>query len=455
MHIHILGIGGTFMGGLALIARAAGHKVTGCDMGVYPPMSDQLKEQNIEFIEGFSEDQINLNPDLYIIGNVVTRGNPLMEVILEKGLPYTSGPQWLGEHVLRSQHVIAVSGTHGKTTCTSMLTHILQSAGLNPNFLIGGIAKDFNISARFNSQSKFFVIEADEYDTAFFDKRSKFVHYHANTAIINNIEYDHADIFPDLKAIENQFHNFVRILPRNGTLIVPKNDETIDRILSRGLYCQKIEIGDGGTWSYVNISDSTQNFDILKDGQNVGHINWEMTGLHNIKNALSCIAAADVIGVKPALAIEALNNFSGIKRRMEVVGNPNNITIYDDFAHHPSAIATTIDGLRKKVGDPRIIAVFEPRSNTMKLGTMAKFLPEALKNADQIYIYGELHGKHALGWTPEEIFESQTNVHIYHEVDKLKDAILEEVKSGDHVVIMSNGSFQGLHKKLIKDLSTN
>lgn len=455
MHIHILGIGGTFMGGLALIARAAGHKVTGCDMGVYPPMSDQLKEQNIEFIEGFSEDQINLNPDLYIIGNVVTRGNPLMEVILEKGLPYTSGPQWLGEHVLRSQHVIAVSGTHGKTTCTSMLTHILQSAGLNPNFLIGGIAKDINISARFNSQSKFFVIEADEYDTAFFDKRSKFVHYHANTAIINNIEYDHADIFPDLKAIENQFHNFVRILPRNGTLIVPKNDETIDRILSRGLYCQKIEIGDGGTWSYVNISDSTQNFDILKDGQNVGHINWEMTGLHNIKNALSCIAAADVIGVKPALAIEALNNFSGIKRRMEVVGNPNNITIYDDFAHHPSAIATTIDGLRKKVGDPRIIAVFEPRSNTMKLGTMAKFLPEALKNADQIYIYGELHGKHALGWTPEEIFGSQTNVHIYHEVDKLKDAILEEVKSGDHVVIMSNGSFQGLHKKLIKDLSTN
>ncbi|WP_028884658.1 UDP-N-acetylmuramate:L-alanyl-gamma-D-glutamyl-meso-diaminopimelate ligase [Taylorella asinigenitalis] len=455
MHIHILGIGGTFMGGLALIARSAGHKVTGCDMGVYPPMSEQLKEQGIEFIEGFQEDQINLNPDLYIVGNVVTRGNPLMEAILEKGLPYTSGPQWLGDHILREQYVLAVSGTHGKTTSSSMLTHILQCAGLEPNFLIGGIAKDFNISARFNPDSKYFVIEADEYDTAFFDKRSKFVHYHANIAIINNIEYDHADIFPDLKAIENQFHNFVRILPRNSSLIVPSKDETVARILARGLYCDKVEVGPDGAWSYSNVSDSTESFDILRNGEKIGSIKWKLTGIHNIKNALSCIAAADIIGIEPDKACEYLSKFSGIKRRMEVLGNPKNITIYDDFAHHPSAIATTIDGLRKKVGDARIIAVLEPRSNTMKLGTMAKLLPQALINADEIYIYGELNGKHALGWTPEEIFGPKTNVHIFHNIEELKSAILNMAAPNDHIVIMSNGSFQGLHRKLLSELEKN
>ncbi len=453
MHIHILGICGTFMGGLALIARSAGHKVTGCDTGVYPPMSTQLEEQGIELTEGFSADQINLNPDLYIIGNVVTRGNPLMEAILEKNLPYVSGPQWLGDHVLRQQHVLAVAGTHGKTTTSSMLTWILEYAGLQPNFLIGGIASDLGISARFNPNHKYFVIEADEYDTAFFDKRSKFVHYHSRTAILNNLEYDHADIFPDLKAIETQFHHLVRTIPQSGTVITPTQDEALERVIARGIWSKQDHFGVNANWQCGQRDAAGQSFEVIHQGKVVGKVNWKHTGTHNINNALAAIAAAKDIGVEPAKAIEALSKFQGIRRRMELRGVVNNISVYDDFAHHPTAIATTLDGLRKRVGSARIIGVLEPRSNTMKLGTMAARLPEALAQADLVFCYGETQGKHALGWKPEEVFGTQADkVKTFHDIELLKQALVEIAQTGDHIIIMSNGSFGGLHDKLLKAL---
>ena len=453
MHIHILGIGGTFMGGLALIARSAGHKVTGCDAGVYPPMSTQLEEQGIEFIEGFGAEQTELQPDLYIIGNVVTRGNPLMEAILEQGLPYTSGPQWLGDHVLRQQHVLAVAGTHGKTSTSSMLAWILEHAGWQPNFLIGGIATDLKVSARFDPEQKFFVIEADEYDTAFFDKRSKFVHYHARTAVLNNLEYDHADIFPDLQAIETQFHHMVRVIPQSGTVIAPAHDEALKRVLARGLWSQHRSFGPDGNWQCGARDESGQVFEVLYQGESVGQVNWSLTGTHNINNALAAIAAAHAIGLEPARAIAALALFQGIRRRMELRGEINQIRVYDDFAHHPTAIATTLDGLRKQVGNARIIAVLEPRSNTMKLGTMAARLPEALKEADLAFCFGETHGKHALGWAPEDIFgEDAAKVQTFHDLDALRERICQVAQPGDHVLIMSNGSFGGLHGKLLDSL---
>lgn len=453
MHIHILGICGTFMGGLALIARSAGHKVTGCDTGVYPPMSTQLEEQGIELTEGFSADQINLNPDLYIIGNVVTRGNPLMEAILEKNLPYVSGPQWLGDHVLRQQHVLAVAGTHGKTTTSSMLTWILEYAGLQPNFLIGGIASDLGISARFNPNSKYFVIEADEYDTAFFDKRSKFVHYHSRTAILNNLEYDHADIFPDLRAIETQFHHLVRTIPQSGTVITPTHDEALERVIARGIWSKQDHFGQDANWRSGKRDAAGQSFEVIHQDKVIGTVNWKHTGTHNINNALAAIAAAKDIGIEPAKAIEALSKFQGIRRRMELRGVVNNISVYDDFAHHPTAIATTLDGLRKRVGSARIIGVLEPRSNTMKLGTMAARLPEALEQADLVFCYGETQGKHALGWKPEEVFGAQADkVKTFHDIELLKQAIVNIAKEGDHIIIMSNGSFGGLHDKVLKAL---
>ena len=456
MHIHILGIGGTFMGGLALIARSAGHKVTGCDAGVYPPMSTQLEEQGIEFIEGFGAEQTELQPDLYIIGNVVTRGNPLMEAILEQGLPYTSGPQWLGDYVLRQQHVLTVAGTHGKTSTSSMLTWILEHVGWQPNFLIGGIATDLKVSARFDPAQKFFVIEADEYDTAFFDKRSKFVHYHARTAILNNLEFDHADIFPDLQAIETQFHHMVRVIPQSGTVISPTQDEALNRVLARGLWSQHCGIGPGGDWQCGERDESGQAFEVLYQGKPVGKVEWNLTGTHNISNALAAIAAAHAIGLEPARAIEALALFQGIRRRMELRGEVNQIRVYDDFAHHPTAIATTLDGLRKQVGQARIIAVLEPRSNTMKLGTMAARLPEALKEADLAFCFGETHGKHALGWIPEEVFGADAaKVQTFHDLDALRQRICEVAQAGDHVLIMSNGSFGGLHGKLLDSLKQN
>ena len=452
MHLHILGICGTFMGGMALIARAAGHRVTGCDAGVYPPMSTQLAEQGIELIEGFGPEQISLKPDLFVIGNVVSRGNPLMEAILEAGLPYTSGPQWLGDHVLQGQHVLAVAGTHGKTTTSSMLAWILEVAGKKPNFLIGGVAPGLQVSARLDPSSKLFVIEADEYDTAFFDKRSKFVHYRPRTAILNNLEFDHADIFSDLSAIETQFHHLVRTIPGSGRVIVPAGDEALERVLARGCWSDVVKTGAEQGWHTEAVDPVT--FKVYEGAHLHGQIQWSLTGEHNRHNALVALVAAAHVGVDPATAIRALSSFGGVKRRMEVRGVVNQITVYDDFAHHPTAIRTTIDGLRAQIGGSRILAVLEPRSNTMKLGTMAARLPEALEQADRVFCFGERTGKQALGWDPAEVLASLGDrVQAHHEMDQLVHAIVAEARPGDHILVMSNGGFGGIHARLLAALA--
>ena len=386
MHIHILGICGTFMGGLAALAREAGHRVTGCDAGVYPPMSDQLEALGIELIEGFGADQMQLKPDLYVIGNVVSRSRlpsgepkfPLMEAILESGAAYTSGPQWLSEHVLQGRHVLAVAGTHGKTSTTSMLAWILEAAGLTPGYLVGGVPLNFGVSARLGQLAAgharpYFVIEADEYDTAFFDKRSKFVHYRPRTAILNNLEFDHADIFDDLKAIERQFHHLVRTVPGQGRLVVNGLEESLTRVLAQGCWSEVRSFG--ATVSDFSAQGEPGNFAVLQQGKQVAHVNWALGGIHNQLNALAAMAAAEHVGVSPATAATALSNFQNVKRRMEVRGCVAGVTVYDDFAHHPTAIRTTLDGLRRQVGTQRILAIFEPRSNTMKLGTMKSQLP--------------------------------------------------------------------------------
>ncbi|WP_028357155.1 UDP-N-acetylmuramate:L-alanyl-gamma-D-glutamyl-meso-diaminopimelate ligase [Brackiella oedipodis] len=453
MHIHILGICGTFMGGLALVARSAGHKVTGCDASVYPPMSTQLEQQGIELIEGFGTEQLALKPDLYIVGNVITRGNLLMEAILNQGLPYTSGPQWLGQHILQNQHVLAVAGTHGKTTTSSMLAWILQSADQHPNFLIGGVAPDLDVSARYRPESKLFVIEADEYDTAFFDKRSKFVHYRPRTVILNNLEYDHADIFPDLEAIQRQFHHLVRIVPSQGLILSPANDSNLQEVLAMGCWSKQEFTGYQQDWEAADISLDGSQFTVVHKGQAQAQINYRFSGRHNVQNALMAIAAAHHVGIGIEQAVQALNHFTGIKRRMELRATINQIKIYDDFAHHPTAIATTLDGLRHHVGKARIIAVLEPRSNTMKLGTMAAKLPQALAQADAVFCYGETHGKHALGWDPEQLFgHEQHKIRVSHDVDQLVSEIAAMAQPQDHIVIMSNGSFANIHNKLIEAL---
>lgn len=460
MHIHILGICGTFMGGLALIARAAGHKVTGCDMAVYPPMSTQLEEQGIDLIEGYGAEQIELKPDLFIIGNVVSRGNPLMEAILNHGLPYTSGPQWLGEQVLRQQHVLAVAGTHGKTTTSSMLAWILQYAGLEPNFLIGGIAENFGISARFDESKKYFVIEADEYDTAFFDKRSKFVHYRPRTVVLNNLEFDHADIFEDLAAIQKQFHHLVRIVPESGRVIYPVAEKALQEVIAMGCWSEQsclgngtTEVDEGSAWNYRLIEESGSHFEVLHKNQSIAEIQWSLIGLHNVQNALAAISAAEHIGVEAKQACEALESFEGIKRRMELRDTIEQIAVYDDFAHHPSAIATTLAGLRKHVGDARIVAVLEPRSNTMKLGTMSARLPDALKLADVVFCYNETEGKHSIRWDADRVFANMSQpTQIHHNLEQLVQAVAEAAQPGDHVLVMSNGGFGGFHDKLISNL---
>ncbi|MEA3155266.1 MAG: UDP-N-acetylmuramate: L-alanyl-gamma-D-glutamyl-meso-diaminopimelate ligase [Betaproteobacteria bacterium] len=385
MHIHILGICGTFMGGIAVLARAAGHKVTGCDANVYPPMSTQLEAQGIELIEGYGIDQLKLEPAAYVIGNVITRGNPLMEAVLDRGLPYISGPQWLRENVLQGRWTLAVAGTHGKTTTSAMLAWILEHAGLRPGFLVGGVPQNFGVSARL-SDSSFFVIEADEYDTAFFDKRSKFVHYPARTAILNNLEFDHADIFPDLGAIETQFHHFVRTLPANGLIVSNGADAHLDRVLKRECWTpvERFDIEDG--WHAAE-PDASGSFDVHLKRQACGTVRWDLIGAHNRSNALAAIAAARHAGVPANVAIEALSRFENVKRRMEVRGVVRGVTVYDDFAHHPTAIETTIAGLRAKVNGARIIAVIEPRSNTMKLGVMKQALPRSLAAADQVFCF--------------------------------------------------------------------
>ncbi len=454
MHLHILGICGTFMGGLALIARAAGHRVTGCDAGVYPPMSTQLAEQGIDLIEGFGAEQLALAPDLFVVGNVVSRGNPLMEAILESGAAYTSGPQWLGEHVLRGRHVLAVAGTHGKTTTASMLAWILEHAGLAPDFLIGGVAPDLQVSARHApGAARPFVIEADEYDTAFFDKRSKFVHYRPRTAILNNLEYDHADIFADLAAIETQFHHLVRTVPASGLVLRPARDAALDRVLARGCWSNVATFGEDGDWSAQGGEDR---YTVLHDGAPVAEVDWQLTGLHNRSNALAAIAAAGEAGVTPAQAALALSRFGGIKRRLELRGEARGVKVYDDFAHHPTAIETTLAGLRRRVGTARIIAVLEPRSNTMKLGTMAARLPQALAAADRVLCFGAREGKHALGWDPAQVLAPLGDRASGHDdLDELVRSVAAQARSGDHVLVMSNGGFGGVHGKLLDALAAS
>ncbi|HCN70439.1 MAG TPA: UDP-N-acetylmuramate:L-alanyl-gamma-D-glutamyl-meso-diaminopimelate ligase [Pusillimonas sp.] len=448
MHIHILGICGTFMGGLALIARAAGHTVTGCDTGVYPPMSTQLEEQGIDLTEGFGAEQLALQPDLFVIGNVVSRGNPLMEAILDRGLPYTSGPQWLGENILQGQHVLAVAGTHGKTTTSSMLAWILTQAGLKPNFLIGGIAPGLKVSAHYDPASSIFVIEADEYDTAFFDKRSKFVHYRPRTVVLNNLEFDHADIFSDLAAIETQFHHLVRMIPSNGLIIRPTNAPALDRVLAKGCWSPVQTFGSDGSWRYSTGSQTTH-FIPSFQGASYAPVCWNITGEHNRMNALAALAAAHHANVSIEQAVDALNSFSGVKRRMEVRGVVNDITVYDDFAHHPTAIATTLDGLRRKVGDGKILAVIEPRSNTMRMGSHKEALAASTGAADEVIWYQPP----GLDWSLDPVVsESPVPASVSNDIDDIIARVVARKGKPLSVVVMSNGGFGGIHQKLLDAL---
>ncbi len=446
MHIHILGICGTFMGGIAVIAKQAGHTVTGCDANVYPPMSTQLEAQGIALTEGFGSGQADIDCDLFVIGNVVARGNPLMEEILNRGLPYVSGPQWLAETILRKKWVLAVAGTHGKTTTTSMLAWILEYAKLDPGFLIGGVALDFGLSAR-TTTSPFFVIEADEYDTAFFDKRSKFVHYRARTAVLNNLEFDHADIFPDLAAIETQFHHFVRTVPGNGLIVANGVEQSLERVLARGCWTPVEHFGVDAGWQAA-APDPSGAFEVMLAGGNQGRVQWDQLGAHNRMNALAAIAAARHAGVPVPVAIEALDRFKGVKRRMELRGVVNGIAVYDDFAHHPTAIATTLAGLRRKVGGARILAALEPRSNTMKLGVMKAQLPASLADADRVFCYTG-----GLGWDAAASLQPLGPKATTHDdLAQMVEAIAREATAGDQVLVMSNGGFGGIHGKLLNRL---
>ena len=448
------------MGGLAALAREAGHRVTGCDVGVYPPMSDQLQALGIELIEGFGSDQMKLRPDLYVIGNVVSRSRlpsgepkfPLMEAILEAGAPYTSGPQWLSEHVLQGRHVMAVAGTHGKTSTTSMLSWILEAAGLKPGFLVGGVPLNFGVSARLGQVASghsrnYFVIEADEYDTAFFDKRSKFVHYRPRTAILNNLEFDHADIFDDLNAIERQFHHLVRTVPAKGRLVVNGLEESLTRVLAQGCWSEVRTFGT--TVSDFSALGEPNNFDVLQQGRKVAQATWELGGVHNQLNALAAIAAAEHVGVSPEVAAHALASFQNVKRRMELRGTVGGIKVYDVFAHHPTAIRTTLDGLRRQIGpQQRILAIFEPRSNTMKLGTMKSQLPWSLAQADLSFCHSG-----GLDWDAHAaLAEMGHKAQVAANIDELVKQVMSQVKPGDHLLCMSNGGFGGVHEKLLNAL---
>ncbi len=447
MHIHILGICGTFMGGIALLARASGHRVTGCDANVYPPMSTQLEAQGIQLTEGYAAAQAGMDPDLFVVGNAISRGNPLLEEILDRGLPYVSGPQWLAENVLRDKWVLAVAGTHGKTTTSSLLAWILDQAGLEPGFLIGGVPQDFGVSARLTS-SPFFVIEADEYDTAFCDKRSKFVHYRARTAILNNLEFDHADIFGDLAAIETQFHHFVRILPKSGLIVANAAEDGLKRVLQRGCWTPIEWFGAGEGWRWeVTQADGT--CEVNLGGERIGRLDLALPGDHNRSNALAAVAAARHAGVAPAVALEALARFGGVRRRLEVRGQARGVTVYDDFAHHPTAIAATIAGLRQRQPTGRILAVLEPRSNTMKLGVMKAQLPGSLKGADMTYCYAA-----SLGWdAAAALAPLGDRTRVFEDLDELVAAVTGAAQAGDHVLVMSNGGFGGVHEKLLAALA--
>jgi len=458
MHIHILGICGTFMGGVAALAREAGHKVTGCDAGVYPPMSDQLRALGIDLIEGFDADQMALKPDVWVVGNVVSRARkpdgspkfPLMEAILDAGAPYTSGPQWLAENVLQGRHVLAVAGTHGKTTTTSMLAWILESAGLQPGFLVGGVPENFGVSARLGADTPrpLFVIEADEYDTAFFDKRSKFVHYRPRTAILNNLEFDHADIFENLAAIERQFHHLVRTVPPSGRVVVNGLEESLARVLHQGCWSEVRSFGSAV--SDYSSSGEPGDFEILQQGRPVGRVQWALGGVHNQLNALAAIAAAEHVGVAPADAARALGQFQNVKRRMELRGMVRGIAVYDDFAHHPTAIRTTVDGLRRQLQPgQRILAVFEPRSNTMKLGTMKSQLPWSLEQTDLAFCHSG-----GLDWDAREALAPMgARAQVAGDIDTLVRAVAAAAREGDRILCMSNGGFGGIHAKLLAALA--
>ena len=447
MHIHILGICGTFMGGVALLARAAGHKVTGCDANVYPPMSTQLEEQGIGLVEGYDASQVDLAPDVFVVGNAVSRGNPLLEAILDRGLLYVSGPQWLAEHVLAGRWVLAVAGTHGKTTTTSLLAWMLEDAGLNPGFLVGGVPQNFGVSARL-TESPFFVIEADEYDTAFCDKRSKFVHYRPRTAILNNLEFDHADIFADLAAIETQFHHLVRTIPASGRIVANAREDSLKRVIERGCWSELEWFSDAAQWSVATgASEAEAVFSLGAVEQ--GRAEMPLAGSHNRENALAAIAAARHVGVTPAQSIASLARFRGIKRRLELRGVVNGISVYDDFAHHPTAITLTVGGLRRREPQGRILAVLEPRSNTMKLGVMKAQLPASLAEADAVFCYGA-----GLGWdAAEALGPLGVRARTYEVLDALVMDVAAAARPGDHILVMSNGGFGGVHQKLLDALA--
>ena len=450
MRLHILGICGTFMGGLARIAAELGHEVTGCDAQVYPPMSDQLRALGIRLHEGYDAEQLGQFPaDLYVVGNAMTRGKPVVEAILDRGLPYASGPQWLSENVLQGRWVLAVAGTHGKTTTSSMLAWILEAAGKTPGFLIGGVPGNFGITAR-KGASDFFVIEADEYDTAFFDKRSKFVWYRPRTAVLGNLEYDHADIFPDVAAIETQFHHLMRIIPSQGRVIANGNDASIARVLARGAWAPVERFGPGQAWRTGDMESETT-FSILHEGRPEGVVqDWPLMGEHNRLNALAAVAAARHAGVPVHQAAQSLAMFKGVKRRMEQRGQVGGVAVYDDFAHHPTAFETTIAGLKRRAGSGRVIAVFEPRSNTMKLGTMQDRLAASLAAADLVFCYGA-----NLGWDPTLALSTLgAKASVHQELDALVEAVARAARPGDHVLVMSNGGFGGIHAKLLGRLES-
>ena len=446
VHIHILGVCGTFMGGIAVIAKASGHRVTGCDLNVYPPMSAQLESQGIELISGYDAEQIALHPDIWVVGNVVSRGNPLMEAILNRGDRFVSGPQCLAENVLPGRRVLAVAGTHGKTTTSSMLAWILEASRLDPGFLIGGVPLDFGTSARRGS-GRNFVIEADEYDTAFFDKRSKMIHYRPSVAIVNNIEFDHADIFADLASIETQFHYFIRTIAGEGRLVVNGADPAIERVLARGCWTPVEKFGTRDGWSAAR--QGKGQFELRLGAKSLGVMHLPLQGQHNIENALAAIAAARACGVEATDALAALARFRGVRRRMELRGTSGGVAIWDDFAHHPTAIATTVSGLREKVGNARILAVLEPRSNTMKAGVMKDRLPSSLDQADLVFCYSA-----NLGWDAgAALAPLGARARVGDNFDELVGAVLREARAGDQVLVMSNGSFGGIHELLLKALS--
>ncbi|MEZ7210970.1 UDP-N-acetylmuramate:L-alanyl-gamma-D-glutamyl-meso-diaminopimelate ligase [Pantoea ananatis] len=450
MRIHILGICGTFMGGLAMLARSLGHQVTGSDANVYPPMSTLLEQQGIELTEGYDASQLDPAPDLVIIGNAMTRGNPCVEAVLERNIPYLSGPQWLHDFVLRDRWVLAVAGTHGKTTTAGMAAWILEVCGLEPGFIIGGVPGNFDVSAKLG-KSPFFVIEADEYDCAFFDKRSKFVHYCPRTLILNNLEFDHADIFDDLRAIQKQFHHLVRIVPGQGKIILPEHDHNLKQVMAMGCWSEQEHVGDGGHWQAKKLTPDASRWEVLLDGEKVGEVNWALVGEHNMHNGLMAIAAARHVGVKPEDASQALDSFINARRRLELRGEVNGIKIYDDFAHHPTAILATLSALRSKVGGTaRILAVLEPRSNTMKMGVNKNELAPSLARADEVFLFQPSH----IPWQVADVAEAcMQPAHCSADIDTLVATIVKTAQPGDSILVMSNGGFGGIHQKLLDRLA--